>query len=168
MPLSPWNHQPQTLDTTTNPNRETKSSNSDFGLTWPEIRMRTSANWRSRNILNLNFCDLVSLRGLVESRLGPERLGGNPRANCELIMPIVEDLKFPSFAPMSPRFAREFPLVMTFKSACQALLNSRKSGTTQGPSKPIPGSFFEPLARSWSHFVGIYRQKLSNSSKIDF
>ena len=30
---------------------------------------------------------------------------------------------------------------------------------TQGPSNSIPGSFFEPLARSWSHFVGICRQK---------
>ena len=27
----------------------------------------------------------------------------------------------------------------------------------------IPGSFLEPLGRSWSHFVGIYRQKLTRS-----
>jgi hypothetical protein len=27
----------------------------------------------------------------------------------------------------------------------------------------IPGSFLEPLARSWSHFVGIYRQKSTRS-----
>ena len=27
----------------------------------------------------------------------------------------------------------------------------------------IPGSFLEPLARSWSHFVGTYCQKLTNS-----
>ena len=39
--------------------------------------------------------------------------------------------------------------------------------TTPGPSNPIPCSFFEPLARSWSHFVAMYRQKLSKSSKID-
>ena len=27
----------------------------------------------------------------------------------------------------------------------------------------IPCPFLEPLARSWSHFVGIYRQKLTRS-----
>ena len=27
----------------------------------------------------------------------------------------------------------------------------------------IPGSFLEPLARSWSHFVGTYCQKLTKS-----
>ena len=32
----------------------------------------------------------------------------------------------------------------------------------------IPCPFLEPLARSWSHFVGIYRQKLTKSSKNDF
>ena len=32
----------------------------------------------------------------------------------------------------------------------------------------IPRSFLEPLGRSWSHFVGIYRQKLMKSSKDDF
>ena len=41
-------------------------------------------------------------------------------------------------------------------------------GATPGPSNPIPGAFLEPLVRSWSHFVGIYRQNLSKSSKIDF
>ena len=29
----------------------------------------------------------------------------------------------------------------------------------------IPGSFLEPLGRSWSHFVGIYRKKLTRSLK---
>jgi len=29
--------------------------------------------------------------------------------------------------------------------------------TTDGPSRGIPGSFLEPLGRSWSHFIGIYR-----------
>jgi hypothetical protein len=28
----------------------------------------------------------------------------------------------------------------------------------------IPGAFLEPLGRSWSHFVGIYRQKLTRVS----
>ena len=32
----------------------------------------------------------------------------------------------------------------------------------------IPCSFLEPFARSWSHFVGICRQKLTKSSKNDF
>ena len=32
----------------------------------------------------------------------------------------------------------------------------------------IPSSFLEPSPRSWSHFVGIYRQKLTKSSKNDF
>ena len=32
----------------------------------------------------------------------------------------------------------------------------------------IPCPCLEPLARSWSHFVGIYRQKLMKSSKTDF
>ena len=32
----------------------------------------------------------------------------------------------------------------------------------------IPCPFLEPLARSWSHFAGIYRQKLKKSSKNDF
>jgi WD40 repeat protein len=32
----------------------------------------------------------------------------------------------------------------------------------------IPGAVLEPLGRSWSHFVGIYRQKLTKSSKNDF
>ena len=39
--------------------------------------------------------------------------------------------------------------------------------TGRGPQKAlrggIPGSFLEPLGRSWSHFVGIYRQKLTRS-----
>ena len=38
---------------------------------------------------------------------------------------------------------------------------------TPGPSNPIPGSFLEPSGPSWSHFVSIYRQKLSKPSKID-
>ena len=29
----------------------------------------------------------------------------------------------------------------------------------------IPTSFLEPLGRSWSHFVGIYRQKLTRPLK---
>ena len=41
-------------------------------------------------------------------------------------------------------------------------------GATPGPSNPIPGSFFEPLTRSWSHFVGHFGQKLSKSSKLTF
>ena len=32
----------------------------------------------------------------------------------------------------------------------------------------IPCSFLEPFARSWSHFVGIYRQKLINLPKMTF
>ena len=32
----------------------------------------------------------------------------------------------------------------------------------------IPCPFLEPLARSWSHCVGIYRQKSKKSSKNDF
>jgi hypothetical protein len=32
----------------------------------------------------------------------------------------------------------------------------------------IPGAVLEPLVRSWSHFVGIYRQKLTGLLKIDF
>ena len=42
----------------------------------------------------------------------------------------------------------------------------------QGPQKAlrggIPGAVLEPLGRSWSHFVAIYRQKLTKSSKNDF
>ena len=41
-----------------------------------------------------------------------------------------------------------------------------------GPQKAlrggIPGSLLEPLVRSWSHFVGIYGQKLTKSSKMTF
>jgi len=33
---------------------------------------------------------------------------------------------------------------------------------TPGPSNAIPGSFLEPLGRSWSHFVGMYRQTLTS------
>ena len=54
----------------------------------------------------------------------------------------------------------------------------RQSGPASGPdshSNPqkalsggIPGAVLEPLGRSWSHFVGIYRQKLTKSSKHDF
>ena len=44
----------------------------------------------------------------------------------------------------------------------------RRPRTTPGPSNPIPRPFLKPLGRSWSHFVGIYSQKLSKSSKIDF
>ena len=29
----------------------------------------------------------------------------------------------------------------------------------------IPGTFLEPLLRSWSHFLGIYRQELTRSLK---
>jgi len=32
----------------------------------------------------------------------------------------------------------------------------------------IPDPYLEPLTRTWSHFVGIYRQKLTKSSKNDF
>jgi len=32
----------------------------------------------------------------------------------------------------------------------------------------IPCSFLEPFARSWSHSMGFYRQKLTKSSKNDF
>ena len=43
---------------------------------------------------------------------------------------------------------------------------------TKSPQKALSGGipcpFLEPLARSWSHFVGIYRQKLKKSSKNDF
>ena len=30
----------------------------------------------------------------------------------------------------------------------------------------IPGAVLEPLVRSWSHFVGIYRQKLTQALRI--
>ena len=30
----------------------------------------------------------------------------------------------------------------------------------------IPGAVLEPLGRSWSHFVGIYRQKFTKSFKM--
>ena len=44
----------------------------------------------------------------------------------------------------------------------------RRHHRLQGPPQKtlcggIPGSFLEPLARSWSHFVGTYCQKLRNS-----
>jgi len=32
----------------------------------------------------------------------------------------------------------------------------------------IPDPYLEPLTRSWSHFVGVYCQKLTESSKNDF
>ena len=32
----------------------------------------------------------------------------------------------------------------------------------------IPSSFLEPSLRSWSHFVGVYRQTLTTSLKNDF
>ena len=32
----------------------------------------------------------------------------------------------------------------------------------------IPDPYLEPLTRTCSHFVGIYRQKLTKSSKNDF
>ena len=32
----------------------------------------------------------------------------------------------------------------------------------------IPGAVLEPLVWSWSHFVGIYRQKLTNPPKMTF
>jgi len=45
-------------------------------------------------------------------------------------------------------------------------------GTRSYPQKAlcggIPCPFLEPLARSWSHCVGIYRQKLTKPSKNDF
>ena len=40
-----------------------------------------------------------------------------------------------------------------------------RTRTTKGPSWGYP---VDAGGRSWSHFVGIYRQKLSRSSKIDF
>ena len=43
---------------------------------------------------------------------------------------------------------------------------------SQGPQKAlcggIPDPYLEPLTRTWSHFVGIYRQKLMKYSKNDF
>ena len=50
----------------------------------------------------------------------------------------------------------------------RADLEDAALGTTKGPSRVISGSFLEPLGRSWSHFVEMYRQKLIKSSKIDF
>jgi len=39
---------------------------------------------------------------------------------------------------------------------------------TQGPSSVIRGVVLGKGGRSWSHFVGIYRQKLRKSSKMTF
>jgi len=44
----------------------------------------------------------------------------------------------------------------------------RSSHSTKGPSRVTSGAVLEPLVQSWSHCVGIYRQKLTKSSKIDF
>ena len=42
-----------------------------------------------------------------------------------------------------------------------------KANRTLAPQKALSGgisrSFLEPIGRSWSHFVGIYRQKLTRS-----
>ena len=38
---------------------------------------------------------------------------------------------------------------------------SSGSGPQKALSGSIPGAVLEPLVRSWSHFVGIYRQKLT-------
>ena len=50
--------------------------------------------------------------------------------------------------------------------------NISKTSITFKPQKAlcggIPDPFLEPLTRTWSHFVGIYRQKLTKSSKNDF
>ena len=46
-----------------------------------------------------------------------------------------------------------------FGSACE------EEGPLEALRGGIPCSFLEPLARFWSHFVGIYRQKLTTSPK---
>jgi len=50
------------------------------------------------------------------------------------------------------------------------MMKKKRSMTEMQRGKPqkalcggIPGSFLEPLARSWSRFVGMYCQKLTTS-----
>ena len=71
----------------------------------------------------------------------------------------------PAPAAFSPGEAISSP---SDQGAMFRLFHPDFAGPTPGPSNPIPRSFWEPLSRSWSHFVGLYRQKLSKSSKIDF
>ena len=58
-------------------------------------------------------------------------------------------------------------LVFTANPVC--LLENRCSMRVRYPREAlrggIPVSFLKPLCRSWSHFVGIYRQKLTRSQK---
>jgi len=42
---------------------------------------------------------------------------------------------------------------------------TNREGPREALCGGIPGSFLEPLVRSWSHFVGIYRQKKDKVSK---
>ena len=51
------------------------------------------------------------------------------------------------------------------------LKRTKTTSLTRWPRSPhavIPESFLEPLGRSWSHFVGNYRQKLTKAPKNDF
>ena len=76
--------------------------------------------------------------------------------------------------PSSPEYcARMPPDVPNTNGALPGILRGNNATLTlralagDGPQKAvcggIPGSFLEPLVRSWSHFVGIYRQKLTRS-----
>ena len=54
-------------------------------------------------------------------------------------------------------------------TSCETELGSVRpptaTPTTEGPTWVIPASFLEPLPRSWSHFLGIYRQILTTFLK---
>ena len=53
----------------------------------------------------------------------------------------------------------------TKKSICPGLGSRMGSNPQKSLRGGIPVSFSEPLCRSWSHFVGVYRQILTTSLK---
>ena len=71
----------------------------------------------------------------------------------------------PSIDPTRSLVRRLFPLQREFIDYKTSLTTCYASSMPQQALRGgIPSPFLEPLARCWSHLVGIYHQKLKKSS----
>jgi len=112
--------------------------------------------------------------GAHRYELGRSHAEEGPRLLHEFVLRREEDVRLPGKGTSHVHSARPVHPIITIIQWIQAsgsAIRNRLSRSAQGgrhkPQKAldggIPGSFLEPLGRSWSHFVGIYRQKLTRS-----
>ena len=116
------------------------------------------------------FIQVGSGRVLAEGR-------GNPCSSGNLPLPKKSSSRSCLFLAQSPAKLMHIRLVSQLASKvdlvdiCVRLLCGacRPAARRRNPQKAlrggIPRSFLEPLGRSWGHFVGIYRQKITRSLK---